>query len=193
MGKNYRSRPEVSSIMFNSRCLRGLCALTYAFLFFSFAAAGADESLITLDVHDAPIADVLTLLGADGGMNVVADNSVKSERITLHLHNVPFDDAITIILRAYGLQAQRTDNMLLVGNRIAAEPPQATRIQTQLYTLHYERATEILKLLKGVIPDDAATADDTENTIIITGNVQIQRRALSFLKQADIASPQVLF
>ncbi|MDQ2871529.1 MAG: hypothetical protein M3R35_00185, partial [Candidatus Eremiobacteraeota bacterium] len=73
-------------------------------------------TLITLDVHDASISDVLALLASESGTNVVADGSIKPQRITLHLRGVTFQVALTALVHAHDLQVRRDGNVLIVGS-----------------------------------------------------------------------------
>jgi len=55
--------------------------LCIAFLSSSVPAMAAS---ISIDVNDAGLDDVIALLAAESGVNVVTDSSVKPERVTLH-------------------------------------------------------------------------------------------------------------
>ena len=65
------------------------------------------DSLISIDVHDADISDVITLLAAQSGQNIITDDSIKAGRITLHLRDVTFDRALSVLVSANGLQVHR--------------------------------------------------------------------------------------
>src|SRR5579884_828141 len=84
-------------------------------LLFGAAASAMAAPLVTLDVHDAELGDVLALLAAQSGINIVADSSIKPERVTLHLRNVSFDDALTVLVQSHGLQVRRQNGILIVG------------------------------------------------------------------------------
>src|ERR1700722_5606072 len=99
---------KIGKLLITGKPLRA-CGLIICILLAFFTPALALDPLLTLDVHDASLTEVFALLGADAGVNIVTDDSVKPERITLHLSDVSFDEALTVILRAYGLQAQRTE------------------------------------------------------------------------------------
>ena len=63
----------------------------------------ASPSKISIDVHDAELTDVIALLASESGTNIVADSSIKPEKVTLHLHDVTFDDALNVIVQAHDL------------------------------------------------------------------------------------------
>jgi len=58
---------------------------------------------ITLDFKDADVVNVLRLLGAEGGRNLVVGDDVKG-KVSVSLRNVTWDQALETILEARGLQ-----------------------------------------------------------------------------------------
>ena len=66
----------------------------------------ASTQLLTIDVRDVDISDVIAMLAAQSGVNVVTDASVKPERVTLRLHGVTFDEALRVIASAHALQVR---------------------------------------------------------------------------------------
>src|SRR5580692_6279347 len=58
--------------------------------------------LDTLDIRDMDINDVLKLLAAKSGLNIIAGKSITG-RVTIFLQNVEVHDALTIILKANDL------------------------------------------------------------------------------------------
>jgi type II secretory pathway component GspD/PulD (secretin) len=230
------------------------------------ATAPADPP-ISLDVRDAPISDVIALLAKQSGANVVADQSVRSQRVTLRLTGVGFLEALEVLATAHGLQVQRRDGVLIVGsadalNRQAGEDtgfsgisstvvlplrraaPEdvakellsilpsgaivvpdhrssailltadtrtiaqarhiveildgsssqlANRSLTHAYVLRFTRAEDVVKELKGVLPDGTFVADDAQNAVLVTGSNEAQELAMHAIAQIDVAGPQVLF
>jgi type IV pilus assembly protein PilQ len=59
--------------------------------------------LITLDFKDADVMNVLRLLGAEGGRNLIVGDDVKG-KVTVSLRNVTWEQALDTILEARGLQ-----------------------------------------------------------------------------------------
>ena len=69
-------------------------ALVFCTVFACRADANAATNLLTIDVRDVDISDVIALLAAESGVNVITDGSVKPERVTVHLHGVTFQEAL---------------------------------------------------------------------------------------------------
>ncbi|MBV8655115.1 MAG: hypothetical protein JO160_03650, partial [Candidatus Eremiobacteraeota bacterium] len=101
--------------------------------------------LISIDAHDVDIADVIALLAADSGVNIVTDQSVKPEKITVHLHDVTFEEALQAIVSAHGLSVRNEGRILVVqsGNAVA------TGRQMSVVPLHHAQADDVARELAG--------------------------------------------
>ena len=65
--------------------------------------APSDGKLISLDFRDADIVNLLRILAAESGRNIVAGNDVKG-KVSVSLHNVTWEQALNTILETSGLQ-----------------------------------------------------------------------------------------
>jgi type II secretory pathway component GspD/PulD (secretin) len=82
------------------------------------------------------------------------------------------------------------------GGLIAALDSPATTIPGRgvgVIALRYVKASDALKLLKGVVPDGAAVADDRQNVILVNGPQDVAQAVHGFLDQIDRPSQQVMF
>lgn len=68
---------------------------------------------INLQMRDAPIVDVLRLIGEASGFNIVIADDV-SGKITLSLSEVPWDQALDLVLHTMRLGAEKNNNVLRV-------------------------------------------------------------------------------
>jgi type II secretory pathway component GspD/PulD (secretin) len=155
------------------------------------------SNLITIDVHDVDLSDVIALLAAQSGRNIVTDDTVKEQRVTIHLRDVTFDRALAVIASADGLVVHRSGDVLIVGSAPAATPapsppPERTR-PTKAYKLEYVKADDAIKALKILTADGTYVADGEHNTAIIAGNDAVQNAAATLFATIDRPSPQVLF
>ncbi|HTA38337.1 MAG TPA: secretin N-terminal domain-containing protein [Candidatus Acidoferrales bacterium] len=144
--------------------------------------ASARAASISIDVNDAGLDDVIALLAAESGVNVVTDTSVKAERITLHLHGVTFDDALRAIVTAHDLTVRREGNIVIVGS--AAGTIRADR--TVVLTLRHAQAEEIAKEITQGLPSGAAViADKRTGAIVVTGDDATIDRARDLVDLLD--------
>src|SRR5262245_3277940 len=66
-------------------------------------APGSSGKLISLDFKDADITNLLRILAAESGRNIVAGDDVKG-KVSVSLHNVTWEQALDTILETRGLQ-----------------------------------------------------------------------------------------
>ncbi|MBI3625749.1 MAG: AMIN domain-containing protein, partial [Candidatus Rokubacteria bacterium] len=69
--------------------------------------------LISLDFKDADITNILRILAAESGKNIVAGDDVKG-KLSISLHNVPWELALETVLEARGLQKLEKDNVMRI-------------------------------------------------------------------------------
>ncbi len=229
-------------------------------------SAVAAEKVLTLDVQDVYLSDALALLGAEAGVNIVTDSSVKPERITVRLKNVTFENALSVITNSYGLQVRREGSVLIVGEADAmnrrydgantplgpqtfllplahAKPDDVAKelndalpmgtvivadkrtrsvvvtgpsetiarakylvsvldapinagsgaLPATTYRLRYIRTDEAIKELKLLAPDGVYVPDDQHNSVLVSGDDDVQTAALHLVESMDRPSPQVMF
>ncbi|HEY0614722.1 MAG TPA: secretin N-terminal domain-containing protein [Candidatus Elarobacter sp.] len=178
--------------------IRSLSALLVLLLMLTGArlsspAAGADR--FTLDARDVELADVIRLLAARSGRNVVADGSVKPQRVTLRLRDVTFDEALTALVSAYGLQAHRDGRILFVGDAAAMRtryPGTNAARATESVPLRNLRASEAVKLARTSAPEGALIAEDRRNAVIVSGSDDVRAGVRSLLHDLDAPGRQVM-
>ena len=145
--------------------------------------AAAETPRMSLDVHDAALPDVIALLAAESGSNVIADDSLKPERVTLHLHGVTLDEALTVLARAHDLQVRREGSVLIVGsgalmNRRYADMDDPRGSLTAVFPLVHAVPDDVAKALALGLPDGTVIVPDKRTaSVIVTGNAQTVDRA----------------
>ncbi len=123
--------------------------------FAATAQAQEKSPMISMDVTEAYLEDVLKLLSRQAGMNFVASEAVREKKITLYFNEVPISDALDTILKANSLSITRHEgkNLFVVTESGAPEIPTVTRV----YNLKYAR----------VVP----TAGDSSKTFGLSGSL----------------------
>jgi len=146
------------------------------------AMASGGSSLLTIDVRDVDISDVIAMLAAQAGINVVTDGSVKPERITLRLHDVTFDEALRAITSAHSLQVRAEGNILIVGAADAVNR-RSTGVVLQL---HRAQPDDIAKDLTDALPAGTVIdADKRTARVMITGDEDTIARARRLVAALD--------
>lgn len=149
------------------------------------------QPAITIDVHDADLADVITLLASESGTNIVADASIKPQKVTLHLHGVSFDQALAVLLQSHGLQVHRQGPVLIVGagdsmDRRYASRGDALSAKTIVVALAHAVPDDVAKELGPALPDGTVIlADKRTQSIIVTGDADAVTRAKNLIATLD--------
>jgi type IV pilus assembly protein PilQ len=128
---------------------------------------------VTLDYDLADIRDVLSMLGARIGVNMVYADDVGGD-VTLRLDKVPFNEAFATILATRSLTAtQKGSNILYINTQqsLAAEKT-ASVMATRAFTLNYIKAVDAQTVIAGVIKAEgrsgAVTVDVNNNMLLVT-------------------------
>ena len=159
---------------------------------------GARGDRFTLEARDVDLADVIRLLGARSGQNVVADGSVKAQRVTLRLKDVTFDEALAALLTAYGLQTHRDGRIVFVGDgasmnrRFPGEAAGGGAVATESIPLRNLRASDAVKALRSAVPDGALIAEDRRNAVVVSGNADVHATVRALLRDLDAPGRQVM-
>lgn len=75
----------------------------------------ANQPLVTMNVVNGEVRDVLTALAEIGHVNLVVDDSVTGG-ITIQFNNVSFETALELVAKTKGLAYHHVNNVLIVGN-----------------------------------------------------------------------------
>jgi type IV pilus assembly protein PilQ len=155
------------------------------------APAAAQPERFTLEARDVELADVVRLLGARSGQNVVADGSVKAQRVTLRLKGVSFDEALATLVTAYGLQTHKDGRVVIIGDAASMNrrfPDDATTggTQTVVFTLHHGRPDELLGSLQSALPlGTVVVGDRRTGALIVTAAPSTIARARQLVAAFD--------
>ena len=155
----------------------------------------AANDLVSLDVHDAPMGDVLRMLAMQSNANLVTDSALSGVRVTVHLERVGFTQAINALSQAYGLQIRSEHGIMVVStqaeqNRSASKDDEKNTVVVAL-PLRYIRADDALRHLNTLLPDKCFTADSAQNAIMFIGSQRLFLKAKALLHALDVKNSQV--
>lgn len=175
------------------------------------ATARADR-LISVNVRDADVVDVIRLLAAQSGTNVITQGPLKAGKITMYLRGVPFDRALRVVLQTYHLEAQAEGNIMIVresaGQIKKYHPKQRFRsaarvfsvrtmeggtLNTRTISVHSLKPSDVLKRLEGTVSDGSYVADDDAGTLTVTGTAHVQAKAKAAVAALDVETRKVDF
>lgn len=140
------------------------------------------DRLITIDVHDAAIGDVLALLAAESGTNIVADTSVKPEPVTMQLRNVTFQRALAVLLGTHRLRARREGNVLVV----SAASASSTEARVAMVPVRHADPAEVAKAIEKALPANTVIVPDQSNArIVISADPEGMSQAQALIRALD--------
>jgi len=150
------------------------------------AAPGAPGGtrLITLELHNANLTDVLSAIARQAGLNLVTDPNVRGQ-VTVRLTRVPLDQALQLLLQPSGLAFSRVGNTIVVGR-----PEIVLRPVLREYRLTNVSAREFVMTLWPVlgVTRGRAVADDATNAVLVVAPPDDQERVQELLSRVDVPS-----
>ena len=186
---------EQPAVLFATASRRACTVRRFAVMILTLFAlavpARAQGDRLSIDAHDVELADVIRLFGAQSGRNVVADGSVKAQRVTLRLTDVTFDEALTTIVTAYGLQLHHDGRITIVGdaasmNRRYPDDASAAGTQTAAISMHHARPDDVVASLQNALPPGTVVIGDKRTgTVVITGSATTLTRARKLVETLD--------
>jgi type II secretory pathway component GspD/PulD (secretin) len=152
---------------------------------------GSASQTISVDVSDADIADVLRLVAVQSSTSLIADQSLKHQRISIHLSGVTFDQALAELCDAYDLEARRTGNVVIVGgsaamNRRYGGSGGPFAPQTSVFFVNNAQPDDLVKSLAAALaPGTVILPDRRTSTLIVTGSPPVIERARALVRALD--------
>jgi type IV pilus assembly protein PilQ len=180
-------------------------------------APSGNTRVLTLDLRDAQLGDILDALARLCGLNVVTDASVSSARVTVHLVGVTCEEALRFVLDANSLGYRRVGETLIIQPIARLTPPPPGPV-VRVYRLQYLQpplgaqealvggtgngatltggAGPVKKDVPSLTALFAGTGaqiqyDDRTNSIVVTGTPAQQDAVVALLRQIDVPVPQV--
>ena len=157
----------------------GIGRMAVAAVLGSAAGGEAGEVRVSLDVKDAPVADIVRALAEAGGFQVVFDPGISC-RMTLKLSGAAWRSVLDTALSACGLGREEEGNVLRVApvSRLREEAAARRRLEEERratpsgrllqFRLSHARAQEVAPLLQRLLaPVGRVTYDSRTNTLIV--------------------------
>lgn len=144
------------------------------------------DSLITLDVKDMEITDVIRMIADQSGLNIVTSKNVHG-KISIDLVDVEVESALDAILKVNSCTYIKEDDIIQVYTLTELrQQEQFARLVTKVYTLNYIKAADIkaallsLKSEKGRVEVEPKT-----NRVVVTDTRENVRSIEEAIKLMD--------
>ena len=128
-----------------------------------------EDKLITLDVKDMEITDVIRMIADQSGLNIVTSKNVHG-KISIDLEGVRVEDALDAILKVNNCAYIKEGNIIQVYTLAELQQQeQFLRLITRVFTLRYVRAADIKPMLISLKSEKGKVeADPKSNRIVVT-------------------------
>lgn len=117
----------------------------------SVVAAQPQGDLVTINIQDADIQQVLEAFRRQTGRNIVIGPDVRGP-VNVRVDNLPWDRALDVILRPYGFAYELADNVIIVTKvdptKAAAAAPPAEPLFVKVFQLKYLDASDLEDVLR---------------------------------------------
>ncbi len=154
--------------------------LVLAVLLLAAGARGEErEARVSLDLKDAPVVDIVSVLAQVGGFQVVFDPGTSC-RLTMKVNAARWRSVLDTALSACGLGREEEDDILRIAavsklrqeaearRKLDEERRMAPVGRVEWFRLSYARAQEMAALLQRTLPPTArVTYDARTNTLIL--------------------------
>lgn len=147
----------------------------------------ATDSLITLDVSQAQIADVLREIAAQVNVNLITYD-IPEGQITAKADSLTLEATLDLLLKGTGITFRQEGSVYFLGKK-----EKSGIATTRLIRLHHIRADNILELIPQPLKDSAAIQIVKEhNGLMVTGAHETIMEMEHFVKEIDHPTPQIL-
>jgi type II secretory pathway component GspD/PulD (secretin) len=140
--------------------------------------ATPSKEVVSLNLRNAELSDVLNILAEQGHFNVLIGESVKG-KLTIDIKNVSINKALEYIFTVADLGYTRDGNTIIVASKTDAQSKYLNAKTLRAIPIHYKDASTIAKTLNDTIfkatrPDAGSTTlasyDAGSNSILVLGS-----------------------
>lgn len=128
---------------------------------------GEGDGRLVINIQDTDLRKVLEMLSEQGGLNILASNSVQG-KVSATLSGVDLDSALRAILRSTGFVARREGKFIYVGTPEDFEQMEhaADQIGTRVYRPNYVRASDLKELIQPLLTEKIGVASVTAKSAV---------------------------
>lgn len=150
-------------------------------------------ALVSLDVKDADIRDVMRMFSQISGLNIIISDDVKA-KITLSVVDVNWEDALNMILRANNLASIKDGSFLriMTFDKLKREED-GIPLVNETVCLNFAKADEMVTILDPLRSSRGKVSAHLQtNTLVITDIPDNFKKMLIVIGKLDKRTPQVM-
>jgi len=149
------------------------------------------EGLISINLKDASVNNVLKVLGEKTGLKFVVDPAIQNRRVTVNINDVLADDAISVIMESNGLGYRSIEGVDVY--MVSDLRKIMSRTVVKKVSCQFAEAVKLQKILNQIVTPGvgAVLADERTNSLIIKENPEVIDRLEELIDELDKPTPQV--
>lgn len=162
-------------------------------------------AMISLDVKNMDILDVLRMIAESSGMNIVVSDKVRG-RVTMRLDNVPWDQALDIILQSRQLKMKQVGNVIRIAPRTEFDQEELQEakaienrkkyenMEIRIIPINYLQAQDLQKIVTPLLTQGRGRVnpDRRTNSLVVMDRVEVLDQIYAVIRQLDRPTRQVL-
>jgi len=155
--------------------------------------AKTENNLITLDVKELDLKDVLKIISQASGLNIVIDNDVKA-KVSITLTDVPWQTALDNVLKINELTYKKQGNIIRILTQSTLKKEEDTMpVSTKIITLNFAKAADLQASLNKILSSRGNIQINVNtNSLIVTDTPDILAKIEELSNSLDIRTPQVI-
>lgn len=176
----------------------------FTFVLFGISETGySEETLNEIRFHDADLKDVIKILSAEGGFNVVSGADV-SGRVTYDLRNVTTIQALDAALKINGYGIENAGDIMFIrplnqlvsqtdSGEVRSQGLNSGALLIRSYRIVYSDVSEVASAVKENISRyGKATVNKVNNIIVVEDTSERIKKIDELIKSLDVVPRQVL-
>ncbi len=149
------------------------------------------EGLISINLKDASVNNVLKVLGEKTGLKFVVDPAIQNRRVTVNINDVLADDAISVIMESNGLGYRSIEGVDVY--MVSDLRKIMSRTVVKKVSCQFAEAVKLRDILNQIVTPGvgAVLADERTNSLIIKENPEVIDRLEELIDELDKPTPQI--
>ncbi|MBM3238565.1 hypothetical protein FJZ31_19900 [Candidatus Poribacteria bacterium] len=148
-----------------------------------------NKDLLTIDVKNAPVVDVLQDLATQTKINLVTAGNLAGN-VTARLENVTLEQALEMITTSSGTAYKKIDDIYIVGDVMVKPGQENPLLERKVIRLKYIEVDDMINILPPDLRNNV-TFSPVHNAIIILGTPKTIEHVEKLMEELDVADDEL--
>lgn len=154
-------------------------------------AISVNDGLVSMDVRQADLAEVLRSLSRLGDINMVLFSGVR-DVVDLKIDNISIEDTIDILLSGTRFSYRYVDDIYLVGDKNPGSPGSSLFTLNKTIPIEYLKVENVPQLLPHDFPGSNVKVLKEQNSLMVTGTQSEIDYLENYIKKIDTEIPLIV-